>query len=169
MQEEIWKDVPNYEGIYQCSNLGNVKSLPRKWSKGEHNGKILKLCRDSRGYLRVALYKDSILKPYTVHQLVAVTFLNHKPNGIKLVIDHINNNKLDNRLENIQIISHRLNCSKDLKNKTSKYNGVYWSKQYNKWHSRIQINKKNNHLGYFNTELEASKAYQNKINEILNK
>ena len=154
---EIFKDIPGYEGMYQVSDLGNVKSL----IFGKE--RILKETLSSSGYKMVGLFKDTKLNGFSIHQLIAVTFLNHTANGHNLIVDHINNNKLDNRLENLQIISHRKNLSKDKKNKTSKYTGVSWNNQKNKWVSQIRINGIVNYLGQFNNELEASNAYKNKL------
>ena len=106
-QLEIWKDVVGYEGYYQVSNLGTVKSLDRnvKHPNGGISfvkGKMIKLCFSFRGYLQVALNKDGNKKTIKVHQLVAMSFLKHKPCGMKLVLNHINFNKLDNRVENLE-------------------------------------------------------------------
>tara|TARA_R110000851_G_scaffold133406_1_gene268287 strand:- start:373 stop:867 length:495 start_codon:yes stop_codon:yes gene_type:complete len=161
---EIWKDVIGYEGVYEVSNLGNVKSLARK---GVREDKILKPNADSQGYLKVGLSSSGKLKIVRIHQLVAVAFLNHTPSGNKLVVDHKNNIGTDNRLENLQIITNRENTSKDKKG-TSKYAGVYWSKQSKKWRAQITINGKMKHLGLFTDELKASEAYQNKLSNIIN-
>lgn len=160
MENEIWKDVKGYEGLYQVSNLGRVKSL--KFNKE----KILKPGVNSTGYYNVLLYKDSIAKSVKVHQLVAIAFLNHNPCGYKIVVDHLNNNPLDNKLENLQMITARENTSKDKKNKTSKYKGVSWYESTQKWEVKIRIKSKKLHLGYFNCELAAHQAYQNKLKEI---
>lgn len=171
-ENEIWKDVPNYEGYYQVSDLGRVKSLSRKIWNGKtyrtYEGIILKQLIGTTGYYFVNLSKNSKSKKTKVHQLISIAFLNHKPCGYKMVIDHINNNRLDNRLKNLQLITHRENSSKDRKNKTSKYIGVSWIKSRNKWNSQIVLNKKLNYLGAFNTEEEASEAYQNALKSIEN-
>jgi len=160
-QEEIWKDVPGYEGYYQVSNLGNVKSL--KFSKE----KLLIPCFNSVGYLTVNLYKNGDIKMFQIHQLVAIAFLNHIPDGTnKIVVDHINNIPTDNRLENLQLISNRENLSKDKKNTSSKYTGVSWHKKNKKWLARIRINGNRKHLGYFINEIEASNAYQNTLKNL---
>lgn len=170
MQEEIWKDIPNYEGLYQVSNLGRVKSLSRKVfnNRGFYilkHDKILKP-GTSRDYLNVILYKDKIIKTFKIHKLVAICFLNHV-SDIKgnIVVDHINNNPKDNRLENLQIITNRENLSKDKKNKTSKYTGVCWHKSTNKWRAKISINGKSFWLGVFDTQEQAHEAYKNKLKE----
>ena len=160
--EEEFIDVPGYEGLYQVSNLGNLKSL--KFGKQ----KILKLVANSNGYYENGLLKNNKNNRGKIHQLVAMAFLGHKPDGThKLVVDHINDNKLDNRVENLQIVTQRFNCRKNQIGYSSKYKGVGWNKTYNKWRSRIMINKKEIHLGYFENELEAHLAYQNKLKEII--
>jgi hypothetical protein len=149
---EIWKSIQNYEGLYEVSNLGRVKSL--KFNKE----KIL-----SQGMLRycnVVLWKNSIGITRTVHQLVAESFLNHTPNGMKLVVDHINDDKLDNRVENLQIVTTRFNAYKTQGKYSSKYKGVSWDKKLNKWRAMISINGKLKHLGYFNCELLAYHEYE---------
>jgi hypothetical protein len=162
---EIWKDIPGYEGIYQVSDMGNVKSLSREVLRnGKYpiiiKEKILKPPANSHGYLVVILCNNGLKKTMKVHTLVAMAFFNHKPNGThKIVVDHINNNKLDNRLVNLQLISQRENSSKDKKGGTSKYVGVR-SSAINKWRAEIYINGKLKHLGYFTDEYEAHLAYQ---------
>lgn len=166
--QEVWKDIPNYEGLYQVSNLGRVFSLPKEWvgSKGcknSHNGKLLSIYNSTKGYSRVVLINNGKRKTREVHQLVAEAFLGHTPCGFKLVVDHINNNKLNNTVNNLQLISQRENVSKNIINKTSKYTGVNFDKSRNKWQSRILIGGKRKHLGYFDNELDAYNAYIRKL------
>ena len=168
--KEIFKDITGYEG-YQASNLGNVKSLKRKSSTGKQvKERVLKSGLNGvigNQYLAVNLYKNGKSKSVRIHQLVCMAFLNHVPNGYKgLIVDHINNDKLDNRLSNLQLVTARLNSSKDRKNKTSKYTGVFWHKKANKWQSSIGVNGKLKYLGLFTNELEASKCYQEALKEI---
>lgn len=168
---EVWKSIPNYEGLYEVSSLGKVKSLPRKICnhKGCHisKEKILRPGINSRDYLSIVLFKNNSKKSLNVHQLIAMAFLNHTPCGHNLVVDHINKNKIDNRLENLQLITNRKNCSKDVKNKTSKYTGVSLDKRNNnRWKSLIKIKGKTTYLGYFKCELAAHLAYQNKLKEL---
>jgi hypothetical protein len=168
---EIWKSIPNYEGLYEVSSLGNIKGLMK--NVFDKNGnlhyvkkeKVFSKRKSKDGYYVTDLTNCSIKKTFKVHQLVAMAFLNHKPNGMKLVIDHRNNDPLDNRVENLQIVSVRKNSSKDKKDKSSQYTGVSWDKSNNKWKSQIYINGKSKHLGSFNCELSASLAYQNKLKE----
>jgi hypothetical protein len=160
---ENWKDIKGYEGKYQVSDLGRVKSLKR-WADNKGNGgyfikeKILKSSPCKGGYLNVGLSKNNKSKSFRVHKLVAVAFLNHVPSKMNLVVDHIDNNKLNNTVSNLQVITSRENLSKDKKG-TSKYTGVYWKTQDKKWISSIQLNRSKVHLGSFDSELRASTAY----------
>ena len=151
---EVFRDVKGYEGKYQISNHGNVKSLKRGKER------ILKPSKDGGGYYKVLLAKNGINKTKKVHQLVAIAFLNHKPNGMKIIVDHKNRDKLNNSLNNLQLISQRENLSKYKKGYSSKYTGVCWYKPSKKWLASITINGKQKHLGYFINELEASNKYQ---------
>ena len=99
---EVFKDVPNYKGLYKISNKGRIKRI--KKNGGERFNKLTKL---NNGYLAVQLSINNKGKIFQIHQLVAMAFLNHNPCGHKLIVDHINNNPLDNRVDNLQIISHR--------------------------------------------------------------
>ena len=163
--KEIFKDIPNYEGMYQVSNLGNVKSLERKvYSNNKlhyiQKENILNKYISTRGYYSVTLSKNSKTKTRTIHQLVAIAFLNYKPDKTtKIVVDHIDANKLNNNLNNLQLISNRENINKDKKRELP--TGV--TKENNKYRVKIFINKKSEHLGMFNTIDEASKAYKNKL------
>lgn len=169
MNGELWKDIPGYEGIYQVSDLGNVRSLDRVvHGKGRYlcfkKGRILKPgLRD--GYQCYCLCINGTQRTYYTHQLVAIVFLNHKPDGQNLVVDHINNIKTDNRLENLQVITQRYNSSKDSRG-TSKYTGVYWQIKAKKWMAYITINGKRIHLGLFTDEEEAGLAYQKALDSI---
>jgi len=157
--KEIYKDIKGYEG-YQVSNLGNVKSF-----KGIKE-RILKNNSCGDGYLAVALHESGKQKTFKIHKLVAVAFLNHTPNGHKIVIDHINSIKTDNRLENLQLITNRENLSKDKKGSSS-YTGVCWREKANKWTSSIYINGKRKYLGSFNTERIAHIVYQKALKKHL--
>jgi len=169
-ETEIWRVLPSNEN-YLVSDLGRVQVLPRLTKTGRKlKGKMIKPCLSNTGYYRVNIAGI----PRKVHQLVAEAFLDHKPCGNKIVVDHINNVSTDNRLANLQLISNRQNLSKDKKGGSSKYVGVSWYKSSKKWRSSININAKELHLGFFNSEKEAAKYYQdaltcveeNKIDEI---
>ena len=167
IEEEIWEDVKGYEGYYQVSDLGNVKSLDRVDSLGrKKNGRIRKLNPNSRGYLTVNLSLEGKGNTKSVHQLVAEAFLNHESCGHKLVVDHIDNDKLNNNLSNLQVVTNRENVSKDTIGKTSIYTGVSFRSNRNKYVAQCYHNKKQKHLGCFTTELEASAAYNDFLKTI---
>lgn len=98
---EIWKDIQGYEGSYQVSNLGRVKSVERITREGNHRSeKQMKLQKTKRGYLTVILTKEGNQKLHYVHRLVGIAFIPN-PTG-KEQINHINEQKEDNRVENLE-------------------------------------------------------------------
>lgn len=113
--KEIWKDVRNYEGFYQISNKGNVKSVQRKvvYSDGRvfnYPEKILKPSPDTKGYLGVGLNRNGTAKPKRVHRLVAEAFLN-KPEGL-MSVNHIDGVKTNNNLSNLEWVTYSENTKK---------------------------------------------------------
>ena len=165
-KEEIWKDIKGYEGSYQVSDLGRVRSLDRIASIGRKlNGKTLSLITTHYGYLVVNLSLNGKVKTLRVHQLVAIAFLKHNTDDFMIVVDHIDNNKLNNKLENLQVITQRENLSKD-RIGVCKYTGVTFSSKRCKYIAQCWHNNKKINLGGFETALEASKAYNNYIKKI---
>ena len=169
---EIWEDIKGFEGCYKVSNIGNVKSLERKeWciknnSFSLRKEKILIPFINKRNYLIVTLYKKSKPRLFGVHQLVGMAFLNHKPNGHTMVINHINFNPSDNRVENIEVVTQRQNANRKHLKSSSEYVGVCWNKDKNKWTAQIYIKPKQRHLGAFINEYDAHLAYQKEISII---
>lgn len=107
LEGEIWVDVPNYEGLYQVSNFGNVKSLSRYVETSNKLGgrrktkeRLLKLCANKRGYLMVRLSRDCSIKNFLVHRLVAIAFIPN-PNNLPQ-INHKDENPSNNRVENLE-------------------------------------------------------------------
>ena len=173
-KKEVWKDIPGYEGYYQASNLGRVRSVDRGvlTKNGQYRmykGKILR-GGVSSGYQTSGLCKEGVYRTFKHSQLVAMAFLNHKPNRYKIVVDHINGDISDDRLSNLRVVTHRENLStcfrSDKKKLTSQYAGVNWSKQAGKWCARIQYKGVLISLGYYDVELDASMAYQTALGKI---
>ena len=103
LEKEIWKDIPNYFGLYQVSNLGRVKSF---YGLKE---KILKPKINSCGYYQVMLWKESIGKNYLIHRLVWIAFNGQIPENMQ--VNHINEIKTDNRLENLNLMTPKENVT----------------------------------------------------------
>ena len=154
--KEQWKAINGYEGIYEISNLGRVKSLKRK------DATILKLCTNMNGYKTVHLWNRGGGKTKDIHTLVWDAFGNGKRNSRKLQVDHKDENKFNNNIGNLQLLTNRENSVKYRKtqNTSSKYIGVCWYKITNRWKASIRISGIAKHLGYFHDEYEAHLAYQ---------
>lgn len=113
--KEIWKDIKGYEGLYQVSNLGNVKSLDAiincEGAKGIkchlRKGRILKKAINNKGYYYVNLSKNSKVKNIKIHKIVANTFINNSNNYN--CVNHIDGNKLNNFVENLEWCSYSHN------------------------------------------------------------
>lgn len=118
MIKEIWKPIKGYEGLYEISSLGRVKSLERYVA---NNGgkylikeRILKPTKNQYGYLYVVISKNNINKHKLIHRLVAETFISNKHS--KRTINHINGIKTDNTLENLEWCTHKENIQKAWEN-----------------------------------------------------
>ena len=99
MSKEIWKDIKEYEGLYQVSNLGRVKSLPKIQGRTLNKEIILKP-RKKNGYYQRALSKNKISKRFLVSRLVAIAFIPNPKN--KQTVNHIDGNKLNNNIKNLE-------------------------------------------------------------------
>ena len=159
MKEE-WKDVEGYCGHYRVSSLGRVKSLKRKKER------ILKQFNDTRGYPMVGLSNGKV-KSIPVHTLVWDAFGSNPRQGHLLQIDHVDENKTNNAIHNLQLLSCRDNVGKS-KNRNRKYPIGVRKTKYNRYEAYIKINGVYKHLGSFSTQTEASESYQNALNNIKN-
>jgi hypothetical protein len=148
---EQWKDIPGYEGLYQVSNMGNVKSLNYKRTGKE----ALLKPSITKGYLYLCLSDGDKHKKHRIHQLVAIVFLGHKPDGLNIVINHIDRNPLNNCVDNLEIVTPRYNSTEWRTDA-----GVNWNKDRNKWRTQIHINKKYIHIGLYDDKQEALDMYQ---------
>ena len=127
--------------------------------------KILNPTKSSDGYLSVNLYKNGNRDRKRIHQLVGEAFFNVKSNGKDIVIHHINNNKSDNNVVNLEVTTQRDNCITHAK-KTSKYRGVCWCKQIKRWKAQLMVNGKIEYLGVFKNEEEAYAVYLKRLKEV---
>jgi len=134
MENEIWKDIINYIGLYMVSNWGRVKVLPRYHYKRESilNPKIGK-----SGYLSVCLSKNKKTKMFYVHRLVLEAFVGPCPLGMES--RHLDNNQNNNKLENLKYDTHKNNLKDKIKYGTHLYGSKCpWAK-LNDWQLRIII------------------------------
>jgi len=149
---EVWLDVSGYVGQYKVSNFGRVKSFLCDKEK------ILKQYSTRQGYLRVGLNNTGAK---LIHILVANAFLPPK-NDDRIYVNHINENKKDNNINNLEWVNNRENVSYSKRSKKlySSYTGVTYSKSAKLFVAKISVNKKAIHLGYFNDEFSAHLAYK---------
>lgn len=126
MLEEIWKDIKNYEGLYQISNLGRVRSLDRYVRGYNHGvefeslikGKIIKPRPNKCGYPIIGLSKEGKKKHYALHRLVYYTF---NPNADKsLQVNHLDENKLNCSLSNLNLMTAKENSNWGTRNERIK-------------------------------------------------
>lgn len=98
--EEVWKDIYGYEGLYQVSNLGRVKSFYARNGRLSNQSRTLKPKLDRYGYLKLTLCKNKNYKYVTIHRLVATSFIDNPEN--KSEVNHKDGNKLNNCVENLE-------------------------------------------------------------------
>lgn len=158
--EEIWKDVDGYEGLYQVSNFGRIKSL--EFLKGAKNGsfqkspsKILKQTTNQKGYNVVVLYKNKKGKMFQVHRLVALAFI---PNPENLpVINHKDENPQNCSVDNLEWCTQKYNCQysnnkHDERHKHYEHKGSCKPKK-----AIIQYDLDDNYIAEYQSIREASK------------
>lgn len=175
MSEEIWKDIPDYEGKYQVSNLGRVKSCERQVWNGKkyftHKERIMKGGFSGLGYLEFTLTKDGKGKSFNAQALVASAFLGYtlkkyhsilSGGNYDLKIIHKNGDVSDNRLENIEIPTHGENGEPLSGPFGTSYSGVIWHMGKQKWEAFFACyrTKTRYHIGYYDTDREAYNAWK---------
>lgn len=117
-KDEIWKDIPEYEGVYQVSNLGRIRSLDREITyanrkTGLYKGRIMKLKMSKYGYVVFHFSVDNKKKAISVHRLVAETFIPNPDN--KPCVNHIDCNRANNKVSNLEWCTHKENVQHSIK------------------------------------------------------
>ena len=133
---EIWRDIKDYEGFYQVSNLGRIKSLDRvvinvNGKKSLYKGKVLSIHYDKNGYVKVCLNKNNKRRKFSVHRLVAEAFIPN-PNNYPEV-NHIDEVKTNNKVSNLEW------C-------TSEYNKSYGTRAERSYQTNLKNNSYNKNL-----------------------
>lgn len=178
MDEEIWKAVPNYEGIYEASTHGRIRSLDREITDKRAGvrrikGRILKTENkvNGAGYQGISLCNSGIKEDFSVHQIIAQTFLEHEPKGYEKVVNHIDGDRLNNKVENLEVVTARENTTVKFKDRdevlTSSYVGVCFDKDKKRWLAAITVGGKQIHLGYHKVEIDAHNAYQKALKAVV--
>ena len=152
--KEIWKDIEGFEGKYQISNMGRVKSLERIDNNNHPvKEKIMKSVKDSGGYLQVKLYKDGKYKSYLIHRLVASAFIPNPNNFFE--VNHIDENKTDNRVDNLEWCDSKYNMNYGTRTKRASASCRKTILQFTKdgklvrkWDSATQVERE---LGFHNS------------------
>jgi len=164
---EIWKEIKETDGKYLISNLGRVKSVNRKIK--HKNGltvnikeRILKLSEDYKGYLSANMYHNKRIS-IKIHRLVAYYFIENKYNLPQ--VNHIDFNKKNNYVENLEWIDNRKNIThyKNSIKSTSKYVGVHYDKNTSKFVAQINIEGVTYTLGRCNNEEDAFYLYKKSL------
>lgn len=151
---EKWKKILGFEN-YEVSSFGNIRSIK--------SGNILKGGKDRNGYKCVNLRSCNKTYFRPIHRLVAITFL--KIDKEKKCVNHIDSNKENNKIENLEFCNYyENNTHMKLKSgKTSKYAGVSYCKNRKKYSSSIRVNGNNCFLGRYENEIDAYNAYLNAL------
>ena len=163
-----------YNGLetnIEVTRCGRIKRVEKDWY-GNHAskyGEIEFLRSNAKNYKVICIQIFGIKKKIVLlHQLIAAAFLDYKFQGHKNVVDHIDSNTLNNKVDNLKVTSNRENNSKERTLKSGLPVGVCFNKRDKKYQSAIRDGKKRYYLGNFNTIEEASNAYQTKLLELTN-
>lgn len=162
-----WLPIKGYEGLYEINTDGIVRSLIEivHLPNGGRRVNATEFLQPAErgGYLHVNLYNNGERKTHRIHHLVWDTFGTKNRNGRKLVIDHIDNNKSNNSIENLQLLTAYQNIKKHhlTTTKRSKFVGVTYHDCTNKWVARTTLDGVRKYLGLFDSEIQAFKAIIN--------
>lgn len=164
-----WKAV-FYNGLetnIEVTKCGRVRRIRVGWLKYTTSAKIgeidfNKLKLSHKGYRQIGIQiKGLNSRQCQVQQLVAASYLDYKWNGLSNVVDHIDSDKLNNKVDNLRVVTHRENMSKERTIKSGLPVGVCFHKMSKKYQANITLKNKRIHLGLFETIEEASNAYKN--------
>lgn len=162
------EEAPNYEisknAVVRRIDDGKILKQPIRTRNAEED--------KAKGYKTVGIYIEDengnlTKKTKYVHRLMYAAFKGELPTSRSMVIDHMDNNPQNNAISNLQLTTNRENCSKDIrKNRATSSRFVGVTLNRGKWYSRIKINGESIHLGVFECEYSAHKAYQSALKAI---
>lgn len=159
MKNEIWKDIPGYEGCYQVSNLGNIKSLKRTvntlFGRPKVQDEFIFLKENLKGgYLGVNLSNNGSVKKMKIHRLVAMAFISNPEN--KKCVNHIDGNKQNNHIENLEWVTYKENS---VHASNIGLSSTYWSGKGGKgYFANMKINQYDLNMNFIKTHDSATLA-----------
>lgn len=159
---ERWEDIPGYEGHYQVSNYGQIRSLLR-WNSGRHlyqvreTPLIMSPFDNGNGYRQVMLRRNGNRKPFYVHRLVAIVFCDNPEN--KSTINHLDHNRANNRADNLQWCTQKENVQYSSYRMRHPKNAAVPKSTNEKyirfWHGRYELTIHERYIGAFSTLSDA--------------
>lgn len=164
-EQETWVPIFNFEGLYEISSLGRIKSLGRMIDYGSHKKfkpESILITTLRYGYPRLKLSKDGKASTHFVHALMARSFFGDY-DGREVEVDHVNGFKQDNRLVNLELVSKFENTMRYLK---TKWDTLGADATRGRWRARIRFNGKEIFLGHHKSREAAQDAYYNKFIEL---
>ena len=179
MNEEIWRPVVGYEGLYEVSNTGRVRSLDKYDSMNRFlRGRILRLFTDGLGYLRAQLYSNSKRKSFLVHRLVAQAFILNPDNLPQ--VNHRDENPSNDNVDNLEWCDGKYNVNygtridriRDIRLKNGTYTGLskeeYRKKRYQEKKDKINERRREYYRENREKICERQKEYNHKNREKIN-
>jgi hypothetical protein len=166
---EEWRDCVGFEGFYQVSNLGRIRSLDRVMSNGrKRKGQMMKTRVGTNGYVKVGLRDGVQQRTVNVHREVALAFIDGYAEG--KVVDHIDGDKANNKVDNLRWVSQSVNNTNRKEcNSFSGETGIEYRSDMAKskpWLARVKIKGKTHNLGYHAKKQEAVDARNKFIEEL---
>lgn len=170
---EKWREIKGYEGYYEVSSLGRIRSMDRVVvysNKRKYTYKSKIRATSNSEYRLIALSKHGVVKMFKVSRLVAIHFLKEVKG--KEIVNHKDGDKHNDNIKNLEWCTYSENSlhafETGLKTKKNKVSGVFFHKERGKWCSYLYRNNKNIFVGRFKTENEAIKEREKKIKEYEN-
>jgi len=165
--DEEFKPIKGYEGLYEISSLGRIFSLSKSWGRNRFHPKMELLQSFSSKYLSVHLNNNGNARTLRTHNLVWDHFGDRPRKGFKSQVDHKDGDRLNNGINNLQLLTGRRNSIKShIQGGRTLPTGVYPRQGGTRFVASIVVNKKSLYLGYFSSMDQASRAYQNQLSQI---